>query len=66
MSSLFQGFAFVTFSDRSAVAGALAAAPTVIGEDEVTVEARTAPKPRREATASKSIYIKGTSPDFGV
>lgn len=54
-----RGFAFVTFSDRSAVAGALAAAPSHIGEDEVKVEARTVAKPRPPAAASPSIYIKG-------
>lgn len=54
-----RGFAFVTYEDKGSVAGALAAAVTTIGDDEVTVEARTEPKPRREATVSKSIYIKG-------
>merc|ERR1719162_1353885 len=54
-----RGFAFVTYEDKGSVAGALAAAVTSIGDDEVTVEGRTEPKPRREATTSKSIYIKG-------
>ena len=44
---------------------ALPISVTNIGEDEVTVEGRTAPKPRREATASKSIYIKGLDESTG-
>lgn len=60
-----RGFAFVTFESKGSVAGAIAAAVTNIGEDEVTVEGRTAPKPRREATASKSIYIKGLDESTG-
>jgi RNA recognition motif-containing protein len=60
-----RGFAFVTFENKGSVPGALAAAVTKIGEDEVTVEGRTAPKPRREATASRSIYIKGLDESTG-
>lgn len=53
------GFAFVTFASRASVPGALAGAPATIGEDAVTVEARTPLVPRAQASASANIYIKG-------
>lgn len=54
-----RGYAFVTFADRSSVAAALEGAPASIGDDEVTVEARTPPRERKVAEPCENVYIKG-------
>lgn len=54
-----RGYAFVTFANAACVAAAIAEAPATIGDEEVTVEARTAPQERKVADASENIYIKG-------
>ena len=54
-----RGYAFVTFADRSSVAAALAGAPASIGDDEVTVEARTPAREYRVPEACPNVYIKG-------
>eukprot|EP00621_Florenciella_sp_RCC1693_P006930 CAMPEP_0182535698 /NCGR_PEP_ID=MMETSP1323-20130603/18549_1 /TAXON_ID=236787 /ORGANISM="Florenciella parvula, Strain RCC1693" /LENGTH=184 /DNA_ID=CAMNT_0024745865 /DNA_START=97 /DNA_END=648 /DNA_ORIENTATION=+ len=54
-----RGYGFVTFTDKASVQAAIDGAPEMIGEDTITVEART-PAPRREvAPPSINIYIKG-------
>lgn len=54
-----RGYAFVTFANRSSVQAALDGAPTSIGDDEVTVEARTPPRERKVAEPCENVYIKG-------
>ena len=54
-----RGFAFVTFDNTASVAAAIAGAPATIGDDEVTVEARTPPRERQVADPCENIYIKG-------
>jgi RNA recognition motif-containing protein len=56
-----RGYAFVTFSDQGAVSKAIEGAPTTVGDDSITVEARTPPKERMVAAPSMNIYIKGLS-----
>lgn len=58
-----RGYAFVTFADNSSVAAALAGAPATIGEDSVTVEARTPARERKVASPCANIYIKGLGAD---
>ena len=56
-----RGYAFVTFSDQGAVQKAIDGAPATVGDDSITVEARTPPKERTVAAPSMNIYIKGLS-----
>ena len=53
------GYAFVTFADQSSVAAALSGAPASVGGDAITVEARSAPRERRQADPSENVYVKG-------
>ena len=56
-----RGYAFVTFADAASVQKAIDGAPATIGDDAVTVEARTPPRERVAAEPSMNIYIKGLS-----
>lgn len=57
-----RGYAFVTFADEKSVAMAIEGAPSSIGQDQVTVEARTEDQ-RRNAPPTINIYINGLPED---